>query len=61
MLGQAHHFNAYAPENPLIPAVASLLAIPVLGEVSSIADFTAIAVLAVGVLLTARPGQPNRE
>lgn len=61
MLGQAHHFNKYAPENPLIPAVASLFAISVLGEVSSIADGTAISVLAAGVLLTEMPGQPNQE
>lgn len=39
----------------LIPAAASLLAIPVLGEVPSLMDGTAIAVLAAGVLLTARP------
>ncbi len=39
----------------LLPAVASLLAVPVLGEVPSAAQCTAIAVIVTGVCLAARP------
>lgn len=41
----------------LIPVVASLLAVPALGEVPSAPESIAIIVLAAGVLLTARTGR----
>jgi drug/metabolite transporter (DMT)-like permease len=43
----------------LLPCVASLLAIPVLGEVPGLAEAAAIAVIVAGVLLAARPA-PRR-
>src|SRR5258708_13583600 len=52
----------------LLPAVASILAIPVLGEVPTPAESAAIAAIAIGVLFAARPGPslapratPSRE
>ncbi len=45
----------------LIPAIASLLAIPILGEIPSPAEGAAITVIVAGVLLAAvrRPGPPD--
>lgn len=42
----------------LIPAVASLLAIPILGEVPSGVEGVAIAIIVAGVLLASRPASP---
>jgi drug/metabolite transporter (DMT)-like permease len=39
----------------LLPAVASILAIPILGEVPTLAEGAAIAVIVTGVLLAAKP------
>ncbi|MCS0504255.1 DMT family transporter [Ancylobacter mangrovi] len=44
----------------LLPAVASLLAVPILGEVPSLPEAAAIAVIVAGVLLAARP-TPDRR
>lgn len=42
----------------LLPAVAALLAVPVLGEVPGPAEAAAIATVVAGVLLAARPASP---
>lgn len=42
-----------------LPAVATLLAIPVLGEVPNVAESLAIAVVVAGALLAARPRRPD--
>ncbi len=42
-----------------LPAVATLLAIPVLGEVPGTAEGLAIAVIVAGALLAARPARPR--
>lgn len=44
----------------LLPAVASLLAIPMLGEIPTPIEGVAIAVIATGVLLAARPASARR-
>ena len=45
----------------LIPAVASLLAIPVLGEIPTALEWAAIAIIVAGVLLASRrPGPPSQ-
>ncbi|MFM0395070.1 DMT family transporter [Paraburkholderia phytofirmans] len=44
----------------LLPAVASILAIPVLGEIPSQAEGMSIAVIVLGVLLASRPAAAGR-
>ncbi|BBK43411.1 membrane protein [Allostella vacuolata] len=44
----------------LLPAVAALLAVPVLGETPSPAECGAIALIVLGVLLASRPSQRSR-
>lgn len=44
----------------LLPAVASILAIPVLGEIPSLAEGMSIAVIVLGVLLASRPASAGR-
>jgi drug/metabolite transporter (DMT)-like permease len=41
----------------LLPAIASILAIPVLGETPSLAEGTSIVVIVLGVLLASRPAR----
>lgn len=43
----------------LVPVVASLLAIPVLGEIPSLAEALSTAVIVAGVLLVARPARAS--
>lgn len=44
----------------LLPAVASILAIPVLGETPSPAECVSIVIIVLGVLLASRPMPPHR-
>lgn len=45
----------------LVPAVASMLAIPILGETPSLAEGISIVVIVLGVLLASRPTPARRE
>lgn len=43
----------------LLPAVASILAAPILGETASPAEWASIAVIVLGVLFAAKPACPH--